>query len=68
MYNWYSTHAKKADPVMPRTSDTWSLPVSKMADVFELPKSKMAANRMTTQYNDEAKNTPVTALRPRYVT
>lgn len=53
---------------MPRTSDTLSLPVSKMADVFELPKSKMAANRMTTKYNDEAKNTLVTALRPRYVT
>lgn len=53
---------------MPRTSDTWSLPVFKMADVFELPKTKMAANGMTTKYNDGAKNTPVTALGPRYVT
>lgn len=53
---------------MPRTSDTQSLPASKMADVFELPNSKMAANRMTPKYNDEAKNTPVTVLRPRYVT
>ena len=39
-----------------------------MADVSELPKSKMAANRMMIKYNDEAKNTGVTALRPRYVT
>lgn len=54
--------------MMPRTPDTLRLPVSKMADVFELPKSKMVANRMMTQYTDEAKNTPVTALRPRYVT
>lgn len=53
---------------MPRTSDSQSLPASKMADAFELPNSKMAANRMMTKYNGEAKNTPVTALRPRYVT
>lgn len=53
---------------MPRTSDTQSLPASKMADVFELPNSKMSANRMMTKYKDVAKNTPVTALRPRYVT
>lgn len=53
---------------MPRTSDTQSLPASKMADVFELPNSKMSANRMMTKYKDEAKNTHVTALRPRYVT
>lgn len=52
------SRAKKADVVMPRTSDTWSLPVSKMVDVFEVPRSKMAANRMTAKYNDEAKNTP----------
>lgn len=47
---------------MPGTSDTRRLPASKMADVFELPDSKMAVNRMATKYNDEAKNTPVTAL------
>lgn len=56
-----------------RTSDAkniWfqGMPAFKMADVFELPNSKMAANRMAAKYNDEAKNTPVTALRPRYVT
>lgn len=55
-----------------RTSDAknirlQSLPAFKMADVFELPNYKMAANRMEAKYNDEAKNTPVTALRPRYV-
>lgn len=45
-----------------------SLPAFKMADVFYLPNSKMAANRMVAKYNVEAKFTSVTAIRPRYVT
>lgn len=61
-------HTKRANLLTPRTSDSQSLPASKMADAFELPNSKMAANRMMTKYNGEAKNIPVTALRPRYVT
>lgn len=63
--NWHSTHANF---IIPNTSDTLSLPLSKMADVFELPKSKMAVIITKSQDNDKAKNKAVTALRPRYVT
>lgn len=39
-----------------------------MADVFELPKSKMAVITTKSRDNDKAKNKAVTALRPKYVT
>lgn len=53
---------------MPKICDTCGMEVSKMADESELLHCKMATNRVTTQSNNEAKNTHVTALRPRYVT